>query len=347
MNRTVAALIPAYKPEKKMLPLLRALREEGMDVIVVDDGGGEKYLPLFEKAAEMGCMVVRHAVNLGKGRALKTGLNAAMLRYENLAGVVTADADGQHAVKDILRVRDALLENPGKLIIGARAFKGEVPLRSRFGNGVTRAVYRFVAGQKCSDTQTGLRGIPAESIPAILRLPGERYEFEMEMLLRLKQLNLTLFEVPIETIYENNNEGSHFDTLRDSARIYAVILRFALSSLISFFVDYGLYLALLAGLGLSGAVSYALARVVSSLLNYGLNRLTVFHNAGGHGSVVRYYLLAACQLAVGAGLVHALGLAGFGEGWVKIPVDVTLFFISYIIQRDFVFRDSSKKKNDN
>lgn len=247
MTGSVVVLIPAYKPDAKMLPLCRALRGKGLDVLLVDDGGGAQYRPLFDEAEALGCAVVHHAVNLGKGRALKTGLNEALNRYESLAGVVTADADGQHAPEDIVRVRDALLAHPGDLVIGARAFQGEVPLRSRLGNGITRAVYRFVAGRKCTDTQTGLRGIPAAAIPAMLRLPGERYEFEMEMLLRLKEMHLGLYEVPIATIYENNNEGSHFDTLRDSARIYGVILKFMLSSLISFVVDYGLYLLLLGG----------------------------------------------------------------------------------------------------
>lgn len=346
MTGSVVVLIPAYKPDAKMLPLCRALRGKGLDVLLVDDGGGAQYRPLFDEAEALGCAVVHHAVNLGKGRALKTGLNEALNRYESLAGVVTADADGQHAPEDIVRVRDALLAHPGDLVIGARAFQGEVPLRSRLGNGITRAVYRFVAGRKCADTQTGLRGIPAAAIPAMLRLPGERYEFEMEMLLRLKEMHLGLYEVPIATIYENNNEGSHFDTLRDSARIYGVILKFMLSSLISFVVDYGLYLLLLGGARLPGAASYALARVVSSLLNYTLNRTAVFHGQGGRCAVARYYLLAAYQLGVGAGLVQLLALAGCKESLIKIPVDVALFFISFLIQRDFVFHDVSDGKSD-
>ncbi|HIT68535.1 MAG TPA: bifunctional glycosyltransferase family 2/GtrA family protein [Candidatus Aphodomonas merdavium] len=345
MDDTVIAVIPAYKPQETMLPLCRALREAGMPVVVVDDGGGEGYRALFEAVQAMGCTLVRHAVNLGKGRALKTGINEALTRHPDLAGVVTADADGQHTVKDILRVREALLAHPSALTIGARAFVGDVPFRSRFGNGVTRAVYRFVAGQRCTDTQTGLRGIPARALPALLRLPGERYEYEMEMLLRLRSLGLSLHEVRIDTIYENNNEGSHFNALRDSARIYAVILRFALSSIVSFCVDYSLYLLLLLGLRFPGALSYALARVVSSLVNYTLNSL-VFHGARKRGTLVRYYLLAACQLAMGAFLVHLLGLAGLGESWVKFPVDIALFFISYMIQRDYVFGDNLARKND-
>lgn len=122
MDDTVIAVIPAYKPQETMLPLCRALREAGMPVVVVDDGGGEGYRALFEAVQAMGCTLARHAVNLGKGRALKTGMNEALMRYPNLIGVVTADADGQHTVKDILRVREALLAHPSALTIGARAF---------------------------------------------------------------------------------------------------------------------------------------------------------------------------------------------------------------------------------
>lgn len=347
MTDSVLVLIPAYKPDAKMLSLCRALRGEGLDVLLVDDGGGAQYRPLFDEAEALGCTVARHAINLGKGRALKTGLNEALNRFGAMAGVITADADGQHTPKDILRVRDALLAHPDSLILGARAFQGEVPFRSRAGNSITRAVYHFVSGCKCSDTQTGLRGIPTAAIPAILRLPGERYEFEMEMLLCLKEMQLGLFEVPIATIYENNNEGSHFNTLRDSARIYGVIAKFMLSSLLSFVIDYGLYLVLLKGMGIAAAVSYAFARVVSSLFNYAVNRSAVFHGRGGRGSIIRYYLLAVCQLCAGAGLVYLLGLAGLPESVMKIPVDIALFFISFLIQRDFVFLDSSDRKSDN
>lgn len=337
-------LIPAYKPDARMLKLVRELRAEGLCVQVVDDGSGETYRDIFDQAQALGCRVARHAVNLGKGRALKTGINAAMNAFSPLDGIVTADADGQHTCRDILRIMARMRENPRALITGARAFDGNIPLKSRLGNSITRRVYHFATGIRCQDTQTGLRGIPAAYLPQMLQLPGERYEYEMTMFLRLREMRLPLEEVTIETIYIDGNKGSHFHPLKDSARIYSVILRFLASSLISFGVDYGLYWLLLGWLDLPPWLCYAFARVVSSGVNYLLNRMTVF-KTGGRDAVFRYYLLAVTQLSVGAGLVELLHVTlHWSAGWIKIPVDVVLFCLSYLVQRDFVFKERSGQK---
>ena len=337
-------LIPAYKPDVRMVTLCRELRDAGFDVLLVDDGSGDSFHPVFEQAKALGCHVERHAVNLGKGRALKTGINAALNMYEHLSGVITADADGQHTCADILRIAAAMEKRPNALVMGMRRFTGNVPFKSRAGNAITRHVYRFVTGVRCHDTQTGLRGIPASALGSMLQLPGERYEYEMTMLLRLRDLRLSLYEMEIETIYIDDNKGSHFHPLRDAARIYSVILRFLLSSILSFGLDYTLYLFCLGTLGFSPWLCYTVARVASSLFNYQLNRMTVFSGRGGRLSIVKYYLLATCQLAMGAALVELLHLTlHLNAAWVKIPVDAALFLASYVLQRDFVFGERSIK----
>ena len=343
-------LIPAYKPDQRLPQLVELLRGQGVDVLVVDDGGGETFQPLFERCAALGAPVVRHAVNLGKGRALKTGLNEIILRWPDANGVITADADGQHTPEDIRKVADALRENPRSLIIGGRTFAGKVPWKSRAGNAITRAVFRIATGIRIHDTQTGLRGIPRETVGWMLAMPGERYEFEMNMLLQLRERMLPSLEVPIETVYIEENASSHFSPFRDAARIYWVILKYVFAALLSFAVDYGLYLL---GLGLAAtltpagaqppaytaAICYAFARICSSLLNYMLNKHAVFGGHGGKSAIIRYYLLAATQMALGAGLTSALAYATrLSPGVAKLPVDLLLFFISFFVQRDFVFK---------
>lgn len=337
-------LIPAFKPDERMVTLCGRLREAGFAVLAVDDGSGPAYRPVFDQAHSLGCQVVRHAVNLGKGRALKTGINAALNLFPDLPGLITADADGQHTAGDIQKIADAMRAHPDSLVTGARSVGKEMPLKSRAGNALTRLVYRFVSGVKCKDTQTGLRGIPARALPALLTIPGERYEYEMMMLLRLGDLDLPLHEVDIETIYIDDNKGSHFHPLRDGLRIYSVIFKFLLSSVLSFGLDYALYLFFRMLLRLEPWLCYALARALSSLFNYTLNRMAVFGGRGGHTSILRYYLVAASQMAAGAGLVQLLHSVGFDAGWVKIPVDIVLFFLSYTLQRDFVFGSRWRQK---
>ena len=187
-NFRVVVLIPAYKPDERLIQLTRKLRDEKLDVLLVDDGGGEQYASIFEQCRALGAEVAVHAVNQGKGRALKTGLNAAMLIWKDMAGVVTADADGQHTPRDILRIIEAMREHPNALVLGSREFTGEVPFKSRWGNRITRFVYALASGVHIGDTQTGLRGIPASAIPTMVTIDGERYEYEMNVLLKLRDI---------------------------------------------------------------------------------------------------------------------------------------------------------------
>ena len=331
-------LIPAYAPDERLITLTKSLLAANLPVLIVDDGGGAAYAPIFDACRALGADVVTHAVNLGKGRALKTGLNHAMLAHPSAPCVVTADADGQHTPADILRVLEAAQANPDALILGARAFTGPVPFKSRWGNRITRWVYRLASGIAVSDTQTGLRALPAASLPEMTRIDGERYEYEMNVLLRLNDMNLRVVEVPIETIYIDGNSGSHFNPVRDAMRIYRVIFRYIASAVISFLVDFALYWLLL-GARLPAFASYGIARLVSSQINYRLNRYTVFSGRGGKHAMAKYYLLAAAQGVLGAALVQLLpGVLPISAEVVKIPVDIVLFAASFILQRDFVFK---------
>ena len=342
MQKTGAVvLIPAYKPDERLVDLTRELKEKNLDVLLVDDGGGETFAHIFEACRELGAEVAVHAVNMGKGRALKTGINAAMLKWPQMTGIVTADADGQHTPTDILRLIDALEQHPDKLVLGSSAFTGNVPKKSLWGNKITRTVYALVSGIRVGDTQTGLRALPRCALEAMARIDGERYEYEMNVLLKLRDMNIGVFEVPIETIYINDNAGSHFNPVRDAIKIYLVIFKhlfaYLFSSGFSFVVDYALFWLCL-GFGLSGFLSYALARLVSSQVNYRLNKHTVFGGRGGKYAMVKYYALCVVQGAIGAGLVHLLPtVLPVSEAFIKIPVDIVLFMLSYMIQRDYVF----------
>ena len=171
----VVVLIPAYKPDDRLIQLTRELKEEKLDVLLVDDGGQKPFAPIFEQCRALGAEIAVHAVNQGKGRALKTGLNAALNIWPDLSGVVTADADGQHTLRDILRIIEAMREHPNALVLGSREFTGDVPFKSRWGNRITRFVYALASGVHVSDTQTGLLGFPACAIPAMITIDGERY----------------------------------------------------------------------------------------------------------------------------------------------------------------------------
>ena len=229
-------LVPAYKPGLELISLCDELctSPEFGGVVVVDDGSGEQYAPIFSELRTItGVSVLEHVTNLGKGAALKTGLNYIACKFRHSVGVITADADGQHAPEDILNIGEALSKSPSKLILGGRLFHGDVPMRSRLGNGVTKLVMRALIGCRLSDTQTGLRGIPMQFVPELLRSTATKYDFELDMLLKWQQKGGREFlEIPIRTIYIDGNHASHFNPFTDSVRVYLVFLRFFFSFVI-------------------------------------------------------------------------------------------------------------------
>lgn len=225
-------IIPAYQPDAELLVLLEQLTAQADHrIVLVNDGSDPSCTPIFQQAENFpGVCLLSHAINEGKGAALRTGFKYVLGKEPLVEAVVTADADGQHKAADIARICAACGEHPRALILGVRRFDGNVPLRSKLGNGLTRWLYNLLFRQKISDTQTGLRGIPVGSLGGLLTLQAERYSYELEMLLSLNRAQMPVVEIPIATVYENNNRSSNFRVVHDSIQIYATLLRWWLKN---------------------------------------------------------------------------------------------------------------------
>jgi glycosyltransferase involved in cell wall biosynthesis len=338
--QALVIVIPAYQPGRGLVDLLRELAGTGLTaIVVVDDGSGPRYRALFDEALQWANVrVLRHAVNLGKGAALKTAINYALVEYPDLMGVVTADADGQHDPADILGVAKRFVRSPEALVLGTRVFTGNIPLRSRVGNTVTRQVMRFAVGHRLADTQTGLRAIPRGLLEPLLRVTAQGYEFELEMLIAAKHLGTPVIQQPIRTIYETGNPTSHFQPLRDSMRIYFVLLRYTMLSLLAAGLDNLLFFAFLRA---TGAVAGSLlsARCLALCFNYVAVRKAVFFSREPHRTVLpRYLLLAAANICVSWSIVSFV-TSRFPLGIIpaKVLTESFLFIANFALQRDFVF----------
>ena len=353
----VSVIIPAYKPDQKLIKTLTDLVEIGFsDILVVDDGSGESFAPVFSQVASIPqCTLLRHPINRGKGAALKTAMTFFLDNRPEQVGVVTADADGQHLSNDIAAVAKAMQEN-GTVTLGVRDFSDpKVPARSKAGNKITIGVFRLFFGMKISDTQTGLRAFPRNLLPDMIRVKGDRYEFETEMLFVIKKHKLPFGEVGISTVYIEDNQSSHFRVVRDSIRIYSLILKYLFSSIGAAVIDEGAFFlfkklfgsasVLLGFLPTTFAAAF-LARVISSLINYLVNAKVVFSGKANKQTLLRYYILAVAQIVVSAAVVflfeHLLSLSSaFLSTLIKIVVDTVLFFFSFRIQHIWVFNDTT------
>lgn len=333
-------LIPAYEPDARLTGLIRQLRaaDPGLRILVVDDGSGPDYQQPFKDAAGLGCTILRHTPNRGKGYALKQGF-AHIAAHHPAEDVVCADSDGQHSVTDILAVSGAVLTRPTAMVLGTRSFRGNVPLRSRVGNAVTGWLFRLATGRTLGDTQTGLRGYPSAMLTWLQRVEGNRYEYELNLLLQAGRAGHGIETIPISTIYLDGNSSSHFRPLADSLRIYSPLLKYSLSSLAAFAVDAGALLVLNALTG-SLLASVVGARVISSTLNFGINRRLVFRHAGTRpvaATARRYFVLVFALLVANFGILTLLVTAGLPLVAAKAVTEAVLFVAGYAVQHRHVF----------
>jgi glycosyltransferase involved in cell wall biosynthesis len=337
----IAVVIPAYKPSAALLNVIRALSGSATPaVVVVDDGSGAEFHDLFAEAAAVPKVhLVRHAINMGKGAALKSGFHFALSSFPDLVGVVTADADGQHHPDDIERVAAVLLAHPDSLVLGSRAFEADVPLRSRMGNIVTRGIMRALVGRKLTDTQTGLRGIPASLVPLLLRIESTGYEYELEMLIAAHHAAVPIVEEPIRTIYEPGNASSHFNPVVDSMKIYFVLLRFTSVSLMTAALD-NLVFYLVYRQTRHLLASQAVSRFCSLVFQYTMLRRSVFHSRQRHRDVLPKFVgLLLLNGATSYGAIRwATAVFPIATVPAKLIVESLLFFVNFALQRGFVFR---------
>ncbi len=341
-------VIPAYQPDEKLTGVVDALIEKtNFPIVIVDDGSRDDCQPLFaDLDRREQVTVLHHEVNRGKGAAMKTAFQYIYDHCPDAEGVITVDADGQHLPDDVLRVAEAFRSHQDALVTGSRRFTGNVPFKSRAGNAITRFVFAISTGVKVYDTQTGLRAFSRDNIPRMLALKGDRYEYEISQLLYCCREMIPIVEVPIETVYIEDNASSHFRALRDGWRIYKMILMFVSSSFLSFLFEYILFL-LLTWLTKSWSISLlfatAVSRVLSSILNYSLNKRLVFES-DNRTSFLRYVVLAVFIFGVHFGLLYLFTtICGIPKWIAYIIVQLIVYPMSFVLQRKFVFVKDKKQ----
>ena len=351
-------IIPSLDPDEKITHTVTSAIAAGInDIILIDDGSTRENRHYFTEleAAHPEVTLLTHERNLGKGAALKTAFRFFLENRQGREGVITADGDGQHRMEDIISCAREMTCGERAVVLGCRDFELEsVPPKSRFGNKCTSLVFRLFFGMRLSDTQTGLRAIPVEYIRTLMEADGARYEYETNLLLLMGQRHIPYREVKIETIYYDDNRASHFRPIRDSFRVYGLILKYAANSLASSGVDLLMFYLLgqflfTGGDRMAVLLSTASARVVSSLVNFLINRRLVFASRSGlFKTFVRYVCLAvpvmlASWLTVyGLSRLAGAGMNQAGRTLLKIPVDTVLFLISFRVQRNWVFTENRK-----
>ncbi len=359
----ISVVLPSLDPDEKLTAVIDGLLEYGFThIILINDGSKKENLHYFEDAAAQHpeIRLLHHEVNRGKGAALKTAFAWFLENRPDSLGVVTVDGDNQHHPEDTRACAMRMMEG-GKLVLGVRDFsQPDVPARSRTGNRITSLVFKVFVGMTISDTQTGLRAIPTKDVRTLLDIYGDRFEYETNMLLAMKKYGISFEEVKIRTVYIEENKSSHFRAVRDSWRIYKLILahffRYSLSSIASALIDTGIF-ALLSAVLLPivpeqwlASVATVGARTASSLCNFFLNKKLVFDSTvSTKKALLRYYMIAIPNMLLQAGLtsgifalLHIPADAHFLRTVIYVAVMCVLFIATFVLQQRWVFTNNPK-----
>lgn len=339
-------LIPAYEPKEKLITLIDDIQKiTDTPIIVVNDGSGEEYKKIFDQVEKKGVKVLNHEKNKGKGEAIKTGIKYLMEIGEE-EGVVSADCDGQHSPKDIVKVIEELKSSKNDLVLGVRNFsKKSIPFRSKFGNIISKITFLAMTGNKVTDTQTGLRGYSKNIFEWLISIDGSRYEYEFNILLAIKEKGLTYSEIPIETIYEDENAVSHFRPIRDSILIYKPVCKFVISSVLAMVIDI-ILLLVFQNIFNELLIAVILSRAISSIINFICNKNFVFENKEKGNLfklLIKYYALVVVILVLNYLILNFLyEIVGINLLISKIITEVILYSFSFIIQRRVVFKKNKQ-----
>ena len=364
-TKKTIVVIPAYEPPSSFIDYVSTLLENGInEIIVVNDGSNNNYQHVFDAIKQFdNVTVLEYPDNKGKGYALKHAFKHVFDNYDENLVIVTADCDGQHCVNDVLSLSATASEHPNALVLGSRDFsKHNVPPRSRFGNLNTRRLFKLLYGIKIADTQTGLRAFDSSILINMLKISGDRFEYEMNMLIVLFKQNIHFIEVPIETIYNKKADDvekrSHFKTFSDSIKVYNVLFKnvqtYLLAVIISGLIElsvfalcqYYLFAKLFIKPYLVTLLATVTARIISSIVNFFMNYKLVFAGKS-KSSAIRYYTLWLGLLTCSYLLTNLFGNV------LKLPIlvfklitDLALSIASYRIQTVWVFphKNTYKRK---
>lgn len=358
-------LIPTLNPDEKLIDYVVDLKINGFkNVLIINDGSEDYANAIFETISNLQddnfeVTVFKHAANLGKGRALKNGINYYLNnlkgKYKGSQGLITVDSDGQHRVEDVIRIDKQISNsNQSSMILGCRDFDNpNVPFKSKFGNKLTKFIFKLFFGRNVSDTQTGLRGMSNEILKYFIGLDGERFEYETNVLIECVNRNISIDEIMIETVYENDNQGTHFNPVTDSIKIYRLLLarflRYIVASCSSSLIDLLLFASLCRWIPSSNSariyIATIVARVISSIYNYEINKSVVFKSKQkGIRTAIQYFSLCIVVMLISGFCVDQLyDIVGNYEFVIKCFVDTILFFCNYLIQQNLIFKNKRKE----
>lgn len=330
-------LFVANRPDGRLPALARALTLSNHRIVVVDDGSGEAFAPIFEEIRALGAEVLTHISQKGRGAAFRTGLSH-ISKTDKTGCVVTAGWDGEYSEAAILDIcRATALAEEKTIVLGARKFIGRMPMQIAFGSWLSRIIFAFAFGRDILDLQTALRGFSSGMLPWLLKLKGESYNYEINMILDAPKTNVKIMQIEIETQWKKSSAPW---PPADSIGAFWPLIKFCLSGTLEAGVAYTLLFLIESQIN-NLFLSTVIARVASSGVNFTINKYFVFNTTEAHRTpkeLIGYYFFYGLLM-----LTNYLCLQLFYETLhmhITLSVILTecvLFLLSYTFQNKIVF----------
>ena len=339
MNNII--IIPTLNPDELLIKLTNELLKLKLNnIMIIDDGSSSK--KIFNKLNKK-IVVLHNNKNEGKGYSIKKAIKEADKYFNNINAFITCDDDYQHLPDDIIKINKYLLIDNQSLVLGTRSFKNlNVPKKSRMGNEFSSKFFKLITGKYCPDTQTGLRGIPYSLKNMAINSVGNRYDYEMNFLINAANNNINLCYIPITTVYIDNNKKTHFNPIKDSYLIYKSTIDYIIIALLSFIIDISIFTILINCLNFTifkkVLICTYLARIISGLFNYYLNRKCFNSHNRLKSELTKYLILFISNMIVSSLIVSFLSAINLNITIIKVLTDLFLFIVNYSISRKYIFK---------
>ncbi len=335
------AIIPAYDPGPVVAEVLNLTLQQVDSVLLINDGSDVENTERLRALASADGRVtlLEHPHNKGKGFAINSGLEYAL--EHQFSDIVMLDSDGQHNPAHIQSLLQLAHSNRSDLVLGVRSESRQMPLRSRIGNAAMRWLFKLMYRTPVRDTQTGFRYVsPDFARFAMSRIRPGRYETEMKMLMLAAKSGCRIDQVGIDTVYIDGNKNSKFRPLNDSLRVLRAMVLYSGVGLLSFVLDYGLYLLLIGLFGSHFLLAHVVSRLCSASFNFTANKRFVFRNrASWLGSAGRYLLAMGLSLMLSSALLTALvQYTSISAVLGKPLAEAGTFVVNFFVLRHFVFK---------
>lgn len=207
VTQHITVILPAYNEEVSIGSIVILAKLYSDKIIVVDDGSKDRTADIAKKA---GAEVVVHEVNMGKGRALKTGFAAAF----GADIIVTMDSDGQHNPAEIPKLIAPIIKGEAEMVNGSRYVNGldkNAPAYRRVGQTILDSFTNINSGLKITDSQSGFRALAASKTD-IFRFNAQGMAIESEMLTDAGKAGLCMTEVEIGVRYDVGSSTKKTDS---------------------------------------------------------------------------------------------------------------------------------------